>query len=110
MATSPLKQKIRLDKIHQRNQRPHYEHLNTQQKAFVKAFEKVQQCEKDMFKMELSSPDWRITEFGQELLGIYCKAVDRKINLSSKLGLETEAEENELYGSCHNSRFSGGSY
>jgi len=107
---SALKASIRLQKIHERNQKPHYSHLTPQEKSFVKAYEKVKQCELDMFKIGMSNPEWRKTEFGGELLGIYSKAIDKKINLSNKLGLETEAEENELYGSCHNSRFTGGSY
>lgn len=110
MANEFLKANIRLQKIHERNQKPHYSHLNNQQKAFVKAYEAVKQCEIDIAKVERSNPDWRKTEFGQELLGIYCRAVDRRIRLSNKLNLETEAEENELYCSCHSSRFYGGSY
>lgn len=110
MSEAYLKNNIRLQKIHERNQKPHYKHLTAQQKTFVKTYEQVKQCEIEMAKMERFNPNWRNTDFGQELLEIYSKAVDRKILLSDKLNLETEAEENALYSSCHSSRFYGGSY
>jgi len=105
-----LKANIRLQKISERNNKPHYSHLTPQQRAFVKAYEQVQQCERDITRMELYNKNWRKTEVGQEVLGIYFKAIDRKIKLSNRLNLETEAQENELLCSCHTSRFYGGSY
>lgn len=109
MTTSFLKANIRLDKIHTRNQKPHYSHLNSQEKTFVKAFELVQQCEKDMGIIERQNKNWRTTEHGGNLLGIYSKAVDKKIRLSNKLNL-SEIKEFALLNSCHTSRFYGGNY
>jgi hypothetical protein len=106
-----VKANIRLNKIRERNLKPHYNHLTPQQKAFVKAFEAVRQCEIGIGKMDMGNDkNWRRTEFGGLLLEAYSKAIDRKIRLSNELNLETEAQENELYNSCHNSRFYGGSF
>ena len=101
---------IRLDKIHTRNQKPHYKHLTPQQKALVKAMEAVKQCERDIWHMDKGGgPNWRRTKEGGQLLEVYSKANDKYMKIAEKLDL-TEAQENELYNSCHNSRFYGGSF
>lgn len=104
-----LKTNIRLEKIRQRNNKPHYNHLAPKEKQFVKAFEQVQQCERDMSKLEMNNKNWRKTETGQFILEIYLKAVNRKMRLSNQLDL-SEEKEKELLASCHTSRFYGGSY
>jgi len=110
LAKSFLGAKIRLDKIDQRNNKPHYKHLTSQEKIFVKAYEQVYQCEISMARIERLNPDWRKTEDGMNLLEIYCKAIDKKMKLSDKLGFTTETEEAQLFNSCHTSRFYGGSF
>lgn len=111
MSEAFLKANIRLDKIRERNLKPHYSHLNTQEKSFVKAYETVRQCELEIGRMDRGiNKDWRRTDTGSLILETYSKAVDRKIRLSNKLNLDTEAQETALYNSCHNSRFYGGSY
>jgi hypothetical protein len=110
MATAFLKANIRLDKIRQRNLKPHYNHLTPEQYRLVKSLELVRQFEKDIGKMDGGiNKDWRKTEDGGLFLERYLKAHNRYMKLSSKQDL-TEAQENELLNSCHNSRFYGGSY
>ena len=111
MANNFLKAGIRLDKIATRNNKPHYSHLTKEQYNFVKVFEKVKQFENEIGYLDFQGEDkdWRKTKFGIELIGNYLKAVDKQIKLSNDLKL-TELEENNLYNSCHNSRFYGGSY
>lgn len=110
MAGSFLKANIRLDKIHTRNMKPHYKHLTPKQYRFVKAYEAVIQFEKEIWHLDIRRVEnWRKTPEGQELLERYLKAVEKKMRLSNKLDL-TEKQENELYHSCHTSRFYGGSF
>jgi len=105
-----LRANIRLDKIRQRNLKPHYSHLNPQEHRLVKALELVRQIEKEIGKKDIgANKDWRKTEAGGLFLERYLKAHDKYMRLSSKLDL-TEAQENELLNSCHTSRFYGGSY
>jgi hypothetical protein len=104
-----LKASIRLGKISERNNKPHYSHLTPKEKSFVKAFEQVKQCENEMSTLERDNKDWRKTETGQHILGIYSKAIDRKMRTSNQLNL-SEEKEFELFNSCHNSRFYGGNY
>jgi hypothetical protein len=104
------KANIRLNKIRERNLKPHYKHLNPQEKSLVKTIEAVRQYELSIANMDKGSdPNWRKTEFGGQLLEGYLNAHDKYMRLSGKLDL-TEVQENELYNSCHNSRFYGGSY
>jgi hypothetical protein len=110
MAKSFLRANIRFDKIHERNQKPHYSHCTPEEKAFVKAFEAVKQYEMDIWHMDNGTDKyWRKTELGGLLLEGYLKAHNRYMRISNKLGL-TEKQECELYNSCHNSRFYGGSF
>lgn len=104
-----LKANIRLDKIRERNNKPHYSHLTPKEKSFVKAFEQIQQCEKDMGKLKREDENWRKTEIGQHILEVYLKAINKKMKISNQLDL-TEEKEYELFNSCYTSRFYGGNY
>jgi hypothetical protein len=111
MGKDYTKANIRQDKISTRSNKPHYSHLTKEQRVFVKVFEKVKDFEKEIgyLDFEGKDKDWRKSEFGMDLISKYLKEVDKKIRLSNKLNL-TEDEEVQLYASCHNSRFYGGSY
>lgn len=110
MGTKYLKANIRFDKIHTRNNKPHYTHLTVEQKKFVKALEQVKQYEKEIGKYDRSSnKEWRKTEAGQILLEQYFYAHEKYMKISSKMGL-SELEENQLLNSCHTSRYYGGSF
>lgn len=103
------KANIRLQKIDARNNKPHYNHLSTKERLFVKASEQVQQCERDMAVLERNVKNWRQTKNGQQILEIYLKAINKKMKLSGQLYL-TEEQGCQLLASCHTSRFYGGSY
>ncbi len=110
MTSKFLKAGIRMDKIHSRNNKPHYKHLTKEEYNFVKVFEKIKQFEMDIWRMDNGKEkDWRKNEFGIRLIGEYLKAVDKQIKLSNQLNL-TEMEENKLHTSCHTSLFYGGNY
>lgn len=112
MKNNFLGAKIRLDRIDTRNNKPHYNHLTKEQYRFVKVFEKVKMFEQSIWRLDYieKDKDWRKSEFGTTLLSEYSKAVDKQIKLSNKLNLKDEQEENQLYNSCHNSRFYGGNF
>ena len=99
----------RFDKIDTRNNKPHYAHLSTQQKALVKAIEKDRLCIRDMAILERSDPEWRKTYTGQFVLECYSKAIDTQQRYRHKLNIDIDAA-NELHKSAHTSRFYGGSY
>jgi hypothetical protein len=105
-----VKAGIRLDKIHQRNLKPHYSHLTAVEKRMVKAMEAVEQCEREMRKAEVSGEaNWRNTEWGRDLLGRYFKAIQRRDRVREKNGVDFEKAE-ELLASTKTTRFYGGNY
>ena len=111
MVRSYLKTNIRLQKVHQRNQKPSYKHLSKDQKALVKAQETRERCELEMHKAEVvyNISNWRDQDWGQQLLEDYWRAGERLSRFSEKLGIETEAEINDLLNSTRG-RFYGGSF
>ena len=55
MVTNYLRTNIRLDKVHTRNNKPHYSHLSKEKYRFVKIFERVKEFEKSIGQMEIGS-------------------------------------------------------
>ena len=106
-----MKADIRLDKIAQRNNKPHYKHLNVEQKRLVKAMEKVKNSEMTMWKEEVvyNNKDWRKEEWAGEFLDTYLWRCDRLSKIKAKLDYD-EDKYNAIFESTRTARFYGGSF
>lgn len=109
--TKFIKAGIRLGKIHERNQKPHYTHLTPPQKRLVKAMEAVHSFEMSIAKedMDPRNVGWRRTESGTQLVQDYLHATSKVARLREKLGVDIDAAD-ALYASSKTARFSGGSF
>lgn len=96
-----LLQNIRHSKATARIQKPNYKHLTNNQKIYFKACEIVNQCEYEMAKAERFKENWRNTDWGQQLLEKYSKAIDNKVIKYRNICNMTEKQEQALRKSIY---------
>lgn len=100
-----LLQNIRYAKATAKLQRPNYKGLTNNQKIYFKACEAVNQYEYEMTKAERLGENWRSTNWGQQLLEKYSKAIDKVIKYRNICNLTEEQEQalrNSIY--CNGSQ------
>lgn len=88
-----LLQNIRHSKATAKTHKPSYKYLTNNQKIYFKACETVNQCEYEMAKAERLGENWRNTDWGQQLLEKYSKAIDKVIKYRNICNMTEEQEQ-----------------